>query len=93
MGLAIKLITCNELLSLKEQQQNMNRNWVTLWFLIECVGAIFYSVVAAAYFLPFPSTQILIGEPIFKTLLALFGGLFLVLTLVAMIVFKATKRT
>lgn len=90
--MAIKLITCNELFHI-EGSNGMNRNWVTLWLLVECVGAIFYCVVAAAYFLPFPSTQILIGEPIFKTLLAVFGGLFLVLALVSMIIFKASKRT
>ena len=70
----------------------MNRRSVMFLFFVQLIGAIFYCVLLAAYFLPFPSTQVLIGEPIFKLLLSVFGGLFLVSTLVSIVVFKISKK-
>lgn len=70
----------------------MNRRLVMFLFFVQVIGAIFYCVLSAAYFLPFPSTQVLIGEPIFKLLLSVFGGLFLVSTLVSIVVFKINKK-
>lgn len=71
---------------------NMNGQSITFLFIIQLVGAIFYCVLLAAYFLPFPSTQVLIGDPIFKALLTVFGGVFLFSTLASMIVSKITKK-
>lgn len=70
----------------------MNRRLVMFLFFVQVIGAIFYCVLSAAYFLPFPSTQVLIGEPIFKLLLSVFGGLFLVFTLISIVVFKISKK-
>jgi len=70
----------------------MNRRSVMFLFFVQLIGAIFYCVLLAAYFLSFPSTQVLIGEPIFKSLLSVFGGLFLVSTLVSIVVFKISKK-
>lgn len=70
----------------------MNRRLVMFLFFVQVIGAIFYCVLSAAYFLPFPSTQVLIGEPIFKLLLSVFGGLFLVSTLVSIVVFTINKK-
>jgi len=70
----------------------MNRISIMFLFFVQLIGAIFYCILSAAYFLPFPSTQVLIGEPIFKSLLSVFGGLFLVFTLVSIVVFKISKK-
>jgi len=70
----------------------MNRRSVMFLFFVQLIGAIFYCVLLAAYVLPFPSMQVLIVEPIFKLLLSVFGGLFLVSTLVSIVVFKISKK-
>ena len=70
----------------------MNKDFA-MFLLVQFVGAVFYCVLSAAYFLPFPSTQVLIGEPIFRLLLTGFGGLYLVLTLVSLMALKASKKT
>ncbi|HDQ06291.1 MAG TPA: hypothetical protein ENN36_06195 [Candidatus Bathyarchaeota archaeon] len=70
----------------------MVRKSVVVLVFVQVVGAIFYCVLLAAYVLPFPSMQVLIGEPVFRSLLSVFGGLFLVSTLVSMIAFGVSKR-
>jgi hypothetical protein len=72
--------------------RNMNSQSVTFLFLVQLVGAIFYCVLLAAYVLPFPSTQVLIGDPTFKLLLTVFGGLFLLSTVASMAVSKLNKK-
>jgi hypothetical protein len=62
-------------------------------FFVQVIGATFYAILLAAYVLPFPSMQVLIGEPLFRSLLSVFGGLFLVSTLVSIIALKIRKRT
>jgi uncharacterized membrane protein (DUF485 family) len=71
----------------------MKRESVMLIFLVQVFGTFFYFVLSAAYFLPFPSTEVLIGEPLFKSLLLAFGALFFVSILVSMIVYKIRKKT
>jgi hypothetical protein len=71
----------------------MKRELVMLIFLVQVFGTIFYFVLSAAYFLPFPSTEVLIGESLFKSLLLAFGALFFVSTLVSIIVNKIRKKT
>jgi hypothetical protein len=70
----------------------MNGRSVTFLFLVQVVGAIFYCILLAAYALPFPSTRVLIGDPTFKLLLTLFGGLLLVSTFASMAVSKIIRR-
>jgi hypothetical protein len=50
------------------------------------IGAIFFAVFLASYALALPSNQVLHGEPIFRTYLSIFGGLFLTLTAIAIII-------
>jgi hypothetical protein len=45
----------------------------------EAVGTVFFVVLLLAYCLGLPSTDNLIGDPSFRVLLQVFGGLFLVL--------------
>jgi hypothetical protein len=73
--------------------RNMNSQSVTFLFLVQLVGAIFYCVLLAAYALPFPSTQVLIGDPTFKLLLTVFGGLFLLSTFASMTLSKIIRKT
>ena len=70
----------------------MNGRSVTLLFLIQVVGAIFYVILLAAYALPFPSTRVLIGDPTFKLLLTVFGGLLLVSTFASMAASKIIRK-
>lgn len=70
----------------------MNSKSVMLLFFVQVIGAIFYAILLAAYVLPFPSMEVLIGEPLFRSLLSVFGGLFLLSTLVSIIAFKISKN-
>jgi hypothetical protein len=66
------------LLHLKRKQINL------FLFLVQGIGLIFFCVLSAAYILPIPSTSVLIGEPVFKPLLSIFGGLFFFFTVLAL---------
>jgi hypothetical protein len=50
------------------------------------MGAIAYAVFIASYALALPTNQVLHGEPVFRIPLSIFGGLFLLLTVTALIV-------
>ena len=97
----VRLIKCNgtfpNLWNCDEFRRRLNRilkrGSVMLSFLVQVFGTIFYFVLSAAYFLPFPSTEVLIGEPLFKSLLLAFGALFFVSTLVSIIIYKIRKKT
>jgi hypothetical protein len=54
----------------------------TLVLLTQGLGAVFFAVFWAAYFFALPSINVLSGEPFFKISLSVFGGLFLLLTIV-----------
>jgi RsiW-degrading membrane proteinase PrsW (M82 family) len=60
----------------------------TLVLLTQGLGAVFFAVFWSAYFLALPSTNVLSGEPIFKLLLSVFSGLFLLLT-IALVLYSA----
>jgi hypothetical protein len=53
-----------------------------LVLLTQGLGAVFFAVFWAAYFFALPSINVLSGEPFFKISLSVFGGLFLLLTIV-----------
>jgi hypothetical protein len=58
---------------MKKQQINM------FLYLVQGIGAVFVAVFSAAYLFALPSMGVLHEEPIFKLLLSMFGGLFLIL--------------
>ncbi len=60
-------------------------NLVRFAFLTQVVGAIFFAVFLTSYALALPSNKVLHGEPIFRTSLSIFGGLFLILVAVAVV--------
>jgi Zn-dependent protease with chaperone function len=64
----------------------LKRNHLALFvFLSQGIGAIFFAVFLAAYALALPSNQGLHGQPIFRIPLSIFGGLFLALTAIAVV--------
>jgi len=60
-------------------------------FLTQAIGTVFFAVFLASYALALPSNQVLHGEPIFRTTLSIFGGLFLALTAIAILLSFITK--
>ena len=67
------------------------KRFVSFQFLVEAVGAVFCSVFLAAYLLALPSYDILHAEPIYHEMLAIFGGLFLGLIVVSLLL-SAIKK-
>lgn len=60
-------------------------------FLAQGIGAVFYGIFLAAFYLTLPSNETLIGDPMFRSSLSIFGGLFLILiigSLVASVIVK-----
>jgi hypothetical protein len=60
-------------------------------FLTQGVGAIAFAVFIASHALALPTNQVLHGEPIFRIPLSIFGGLFIFLTITALIIPFITK--
>ena len=61
-------------------------------FLIEGLGIIFYAVFSAAYYIPVPSTKVLIGEAIFKIPITVFGLLYFISIIMIIIFSIANSR-
>ena len=55
-----------------------------LVFLAQGIGVIFYGIFLAAFYIPMPSNDTLIGDPTFRTPLSIFGGIFLILILISL---------
>jgi hypothetical protein len=55
-------------------------------FLTQGVGVIFFAVFLASYALALPSNKVLHGQPVFRMPLSIFGGLFLALVAMSLIV-------
>jgi hypothetical protein len=65
-----------------------------LLYAAQGVGAVFVAVFLAAYLGGLPTTNVLHSEPVFRWLLTIFGGLFLILivAVVAVSVLIKTKK-
>jgi hypothetical protein len=65
------------------------------WYIltVEALGAAFFAVFSAAYFLAIPSINVLSNEPIFKIPMTIFCFLFVVLLLVSLVVGAFQKKT
>ncbi|MGB9842072.1 MAG: hypothetical protein ACPLKZ_05030 [Candidatus Bathyarchaeales archaeon] len=73
----------------------MKRNPLAMLILLtQGIGAAFFAIFIASYALALPSNRVLHGEPIFRIPLSIFGGLFLALvTLLLLLSFRwKTKR-
>jgi hypothetical protein len=66
----------------QESAPRLNKKQLNpLLFVIEGLGMIFYVVFSAAYYIPIPSTKVLIGEAIFKIPITVFGILYFIATI------------
>jgi hypothetical protein len=54
-----------------------------LVFLAQGIGVVFYVIFLAAFYIPLPSNDTLIGDPTFRTPLSIFGGILLILTIIS----------
>jgi len=71
---------------------DLKRKNLNLFLLVtQLAGVIFYGVFSAAYILALPSLNVLTGVAIFHLLLSVFGGLFLILIVVAVVLSFAVK--
>lgn len=61
-------------------------------FVIEGLGIIFYAIFSVAYYIPIPSTKVLIGEAIFKIPITIFGILYFIATSLIIILSIANSR-
>jgi hypothetical protein len=59
--------------------------------LTQWIGAVFFAVFMASYGLALPSNRVLHGEVIFRTPLAVFGGLFLTLIAISLVLSIVAK--
>ena len=63
-----------------------------LVFLAQGIGVVFYLIFLAAFYIPMPSNDTLIGDPTFRTPLSIFGGIFLILTIISLAVAYMRKN-
>jgi hypothetical protein len=82
----IVCLTIGELSDLKSKQLAL------LVFLTQGIGVIFYGIFLAAFYLPLPSNETLIGDPIFRLSLSIFGGIFLILIAVSLMASRLLKQ-
>jgi hypothetical protein len=71
---------------MKRQQSNV------LVFLTQGIGVIFFGIFLAAFYIPMPSNNTLIGDSNFSTPMAIFGLIFIVLILVTIVASYVIKR-
>jgi hypothetical protein len=72
----------------------IKKKWLNSFlYSAQAIGAVFYAVFSAAYILSIPSTKVLTGDPIFHSLLLIFGGLFLILIISALVLFTLVKQS
>lgn len=61
-------------------------------FLTQGIGVVFFGIFLAAFYIPMPSNQTLIGDPNFRTPLSIFGAIYLAVTLIAVVAAYVTKK-
>jgi hypothetical protein len=64
----------------------------SLLFSVEAVGAAFFVVFLMAYYLGLPSTDNLVGDPTFRLLMQILGGLFLAMVASSLLAFIVIGR-
>jgi len=76
----------------KRRLTNLNRKTLDLFhYVVQTTGIIYVGAFLTAYLFALPSNNILHGEPIYRTILAIFGGLFLIFILVEILLAYSTK--
>jgi hypothetical protein len=82
----IVCLTIGELSNLKSKQLAL------FVFLTQGIGVTFYGIFLAAFYLPLPSNETLIGDPIFRLSLSIFGAVFLILITVSIVASRLLKQ-
>ena len=63
-----------------------------LVFLAQGIGVVFYVIFLAAFYIPMPSNDTLIGDPTFRTPLSIFGGIFIIFIIISLAVAYLRKQ-
>jgi len=63
-----------------------------LVFLTQGIGVIFYVIFLAAFYIPLPSNDTLIGDSVVRSSLSIFGGVFLILIIVSLGASRLVKQ-
>lgn len=69
-----------------------NQPLTSLVALAQVVGVVFFGIFLAAFYIPMPSKDTLIGDPNFRTPLSIVGIIFIALTIIALLVSYVVKR-
>lgn len=69
-----------------------NQQLTSLVFLAQGIGIVFFGIFLAAFYVPMPSNDTLIGDPNFRTPMSIFGIIFIVLILISIAVAYLVKR-
>jgi hypothetical protein len=69
-----------------------NQPLTSLVALAQIVGVVFFGIFLAAFYLPMPSNDTLIGDTNFRTPMSIFGIIFIAITVIALLVSYAMKR-
>ena len=59
----------------------------------QAIGAVFVAVFLAAFLFSIPTTSVLHGQPVYHYLLAIFGGIFLILVLISLVLSFVMKTS
>jgi len=71
----------------------MERNPLeVLEFSAQGIGVVFYVIFLAAFYIPMPSNDTLIGDPTFRTPLSIFGGIFIIFIIISIAVAYFRKQ-
>lgn len=89
-GLTLPFIGLPLLFIGKRQAQTSSKPTDPLIFAVQALGVAFYATLSAAYYIPIPSTKVLIGQPIFKTPITVFGLIYFILIIAA--IFLSLKK-
>jgi hypothetical protein len=69
-----------------------NQYLASLVFLAQGIGIVFLGIFLAAFYVPMPSNDTLIGDPNFRTPISIFGLIFIALIVISIIAAYVVKR-
>jgi hypothetical protein len=70
----------------------MKRKQITRFqYIVQGTGAVFVAVFLAAFLLSIPTTSVLHGQPFYHYLIGVFGGVFVILVLVSLVLSFVVK--
>ncbi len=70
----------------------MKSQLTSLVFLAQGIGIVFFGIFLAAFYVPMPSNDTLIGDPNFRTPMSIFGIIFIALIIISIIAAYVVKQ-